>query len=518
MRTLLSIALLTCVGSAAGAADGVVTVEKLDGRVRVEVDGGLFTEYIYDLDVQPVLHPVIGPGGTRMTRLWPLDESDEREARDHRHHRGLWMTFGDINGVDFWRALDPQPKVLHDELLRAEVEDGVGVIESRNRWVNTDGRVHCTDTRTIRLSTHEGARIIDYAVSLHASEGPFTFGVDEEGMMAIRTHPELRLEGPVAKGHAINSEGDRDSPGLGQAGEVARLLGPRRREDGGGRDLRPPLQPTPPHLVARPPLRPHHRQPLGGPRHHRPDRADPRSRPGRASPSATASCFTRATTSRRRSPGATRSTRERHERDGRSERKTHDGLEGAPLGRRLRGDAVSLRAGRVDRRGAACAATSPRWPRSTGSRVSSATATPARSCRCAPRSGRGSPASPSRGPGGPGRRRSPASAPRGARRAIDHATAAREAGADAILLMPPHHWLRFGRSAQTAVGFFEDVASADIPIIVHQYPAWTKAGYTLDEMKALVRDPPGGDDQDGDPGHGPVALGLRAAQGRGLPT
>ena len=55
--------------------------------------------------------------------------------------------------------------------------------------------------------------------------------------------------------------------------------------------------------------------------------------------------------------------------------------------------------------------------------------------------------------------------------------------------MPPHHWLRFGRSSQTAVGFFEDVASAGIDIVVHQYPAWTKAGYTLTEMKALVQIP-----------------------------
>lgn len=74
----------------------------------------------------------------------------------------------------------------------------------------------------------------------------------------------------------------------------------------------------------------------------------------------------------------------------------------------------------------------------------------------------------------------------GSAEAIDHATAAKEAGADAILLMPPHHWLRFGRSYKTAVGFFQDVATADIPIIVHQYPAWTKAGYSLDEMKAFV--------------------------------
>lgn len=78
----------------------------------------------------------------------------------------------------------------------------------------------------------------------------------------------------------------------------------------------------------------------------------------------------------------------------------------------------------------------------------------------------------------------------GSLEAIDHALAAKEAGADAILLMPPHHWLRFGRSARTAVGFFEDVAEgADIPIVVHQYPAWTKAGYSLAEMLEMVKIP-----------------------------
>ncbi len=78
----------------------------------------------------------------------------------------------------------------------------------------------------------------------------------------------------------------------------------------------------------------------------------------------------------------------------------------------------------------------------------------------------------------------------GSLEAIDHAIAAREAGADAILLMPPHHWLRFGRSAQTAVGFAADVADASgIDIILHQYPAWTKAGYSLAEMCEIVHHP-----------------------------
>lgn len=78
----------------------------------------------------------------------------------------------------------------------------------------------------------------------------------------------------------------------------------------------------------------------------------------------------------------------------------------------------------------------------------------------------------------------------GSLEAIDHALAAKEAGADAILLMPPHHWLRFGRTSTTAVGFMQDVAEgADIPIVIHQYPAWTKAGYTLAEMLEMVKLP-----------------------------
>ena len=73
---------------------------------------------------------------------------------------------------------------------------------------------------------------------------------------------------------------------------------------------------------------------------------------------------------------------------------------------------------------------------------------------------------------------------------IDHAVAAKEAGADAILLMPPHHWLRFGRKMDTAVGFFQDIATAtDLSIVVHQYPSWTKAGYSLAEMLEFVELP-----------------------------
>lgn len=71
--------------------------------------------------------------------------------------------------------------------------------------------------------------------------------------------------------------------------------------------------------------------------------------------------------------------------------------------------------------------------------------------------------------------------------AIEHARDAQEAGAQGILLMPPHQWLRFGMKPETPVSYFSAIANAiDIDIIVHLYPAWTKAFYTLEMRQAMA--------------------------------
>lgn len=74
--------------------------------------------------------------------------------------------------------------------------------------------------------------------------------------------------------------------------------------------------------------------------------------------------------------------------------------------------------------------------------------------------------------------------------AIQHAKAAQEAGADGILLMPPHLWLRFGVKPEAALKFVQDVAKEiDIKIILHLYPANTKAFYPIDLLLEMVKIP-----------------------------
>lgn len=74
--------------------------------------------------------------------------------------------------------------------------------------------------------------------------------------------------------------------------------------------------------------------------------------------------------------------------------------------------------------------------------------------------------------------------------AIDHAREAQEAGADGILLMPPHTWLRFGMRQEAVVQYFRDIAEAiDIGIIIHLYPFGTKAFYPVETIVELSKIP-----------------------------
>jgi 4-hydroxy-tetrahydrodipicolinate synthase len=56
--------------------------------------------------------------------------------------------------------------------------------------------------------------------------------------------------------------------------------------------------------------------------------------------------------------------------------------------------------------------------------------------------------------------------------------------------MPPHHWLRFGKSADESWAFVNAISEGvGLPLILHEYPISTAAGYATDELVALARIP-----------------------------
>ena len=73
--------------------------------------------------------------------------------------------------------------------------------------------------------------------------------------------------------------------------------------------------------------------------------------------------------------------------------------------------------------------------------------------------------------------------------AREHATMAREAGAQGLDVMPPHHWLRFGFRPGHVSEYFEAIASVGLDLVAHVYPSWTRASYSLATMAELARLP-----------------------------
>lgn len=75
--------------------------------------------------------------------------------------------------------------------------------------------------------------------------------------------------------------------------------------------------------------------------------------------------------------------------------------------------------------------------------------------------------------------------------AQEHARAAREAGAAALDVMPPHHWLRFGFTSGHALEYFQAIheAAPDLDLVCHVYPAWTRASYSSKLLGDLARLP-----------------------------
>jgi 4-hydroxy-tetrahydrodipicolinate synthase len=74
--------------------------------------------------------------------------------------------------------------------------------------------------------------------------------------------------------------------------------------------------------------------------------------------------------------------------------------------------------------------------------------------------------------------------------AAEHARLAKKAGASALDVMPPHHWLRFGFHPAHAIDYFDAIwRASELDLVAHVYPAWTKASYSSTLLAELAKLP-----------------------------
>ena len=222
MKTSLSCLLFCCFLIPASAAQ--VALEKSEKGYKVLLDGRLFTEYITDQNGTPVLWPLIGPGGRRMTRDYPMITDRPDEKKDHPHQRSFWFTHGDVNGVDFWATGSNKGRIRHDRFTLVQCDGNIAVLQTENSWITPDGETLCTDRRTLTFSEKEGVRLIEFQVELTGVAEESRFGDTKEGTFGIRVASAMDVDAKKG-GEILNAQGDKDDAAWVKRSEWVRYSG-----------------------------------------------------------------------------------------------------------------------------------------------------------------------------------------------------------------------------------------------------------------------------------------------------
>lgn len=215
-----------------------VQVTELDDRIRVEIDGELFTEWRHAEWVAPYFYPVIGPNGENITRHYPMKEGVENEKQDHPHHRSLRFAHSDVNGVNFWYWRPGREKELSDAEIRLEKVEALrsgetGEMILWNRWIDGDELVLRERMRIAITPLEDRQVLMDYDVELHAPDGkPVTFGDMKDGGLYVRVAGTMKAAehfkegGAKLAGTILNSLGDRNEATWGRRAEWVDYFGP----------------------------------------------------------------------------------------------------------------------------------------------------------------------------------------------------------------------------------------------------------------------------------------------------
>lgn len=168
-------------------------------KTDIIIDGKLFTSFIWPDNVyKPVLYPVVTSAGTEVTRGFPL-KPRLGEQVDHMHQVGIWLTYGNVNGLDFWgngyRGIK-EPKggeIKHLSIDRIQSKGNEGSFVSSEDWLDPKGRILLKEKTEYHFIADGSNRIIDRITTLTAQDTAVVFKDTKEGMFGMRVARQLEM-------------------------------------------------------------------------------------------------------------------------------------------------------------------------------------------------------------------------------------------------------------------------------------------------------------------------------------
>ena len=184
-----------------------------EDHVSIAIDGQPFsTFWLGNAYVKPFLAPLCSADGLVVTRKFPMEQV-EGESRDHPHHKGLFIGYGDVNGINFWEVeaesttsgANPSGKgkirLIKIDIIKSGKKSGT--VGAAFNWLDPAGSKVLEERRTMVFYSDPKLRRFDVNMDFTAAV-PVHFGDTKEGFFAIRVADSMAGKNG---GIILNSEG-----------------------------------------------------------------------------------------------------------------------------------------------------------------------------------------------------------------------------------------------------------------------------------------------------------------------
>lgn len=212
----------------AGTVPRCQVVPLPDDQISMTVEGRELTRWHFGARYpRPFFYPVIGPGGSTLTRMGhPGDPS-------HDHHRSVWFAHEKVSGVDFWSDRTTSQIRQLEWLAFAGGEDEAVMVVRLGWFDGHDPQELMVQelVAAVRPSEEPGAWQIELQSSFTPRAETLELGQTNFGMIAVRVAESVSAY--FGGGTITGADGSVGEPALfGQPNRWMDYSGPVRRADG----------------------------------------------------------------------------------------------------------------------------------------------------------------------------------------------------------------------------------------------------------------------------------------------
>jgi hypothetical protein len=172
------------------AADDTVAFKFVPGQLQITIGGKDFATYVFSHPkvTRPFFMSVKTPSGIQATRNFPPVQGVDDVDHD-TFHPGIWHSFGDISGRDYWRN---KCKVEHELFSEApQGGPGRGTFTVRNYYQDEQGNRKVLELCKYTILARPGYTLLIQDSSFSSTEEDFYFGDQEEMGFGMRVNTKI---------------------------------------------------------------------------------------------------------------------------------------------------------------------------------------------------------------------------------------------------------------------------------------------------------------------------------------